>query len=83
MDLLTTDLLIQPDGSVTTLYTEVIDLAALGLLQIERASDVEPDSTGHWWAQLWEGPKLGPFDRRSQAIQAEIDWLLEHRLPKH
>jgi hypothetical protein len=77
------DLFVQPDGTVSTLYTEVIDLAALGLLQIERASDVEPDATGRWWAQLRAGPKLGPFARRSQALRAEVDWLLEHRLQQH
>jgi hypothetical protein len=32
---------------------------------------------GRWWADLGpvSGPKLGPFDRRSQALEAEREWL--------
>ena len=74
------DLLIDPTGEITTLYTEVLDLAALGALNIQRASHVEPDAAGHWWAQIIDGPNLGPFDRRSDALAAEVAWLVKHRL---
>ena len=74
------DLLIDPSGEITTLYTEVLDLAALGTVNIQRASHVEPDSQGQWWAQLIDGPKLGPFPRRSDALAAEVAWLIKHRL---
>lgn len=40
------DLLIDPTGEITTLYSEVLDLEALGALNIERASHVEPDDQG-------------------------------------
>ncbi len=66
-----------PDGSLRTLYDETIDLPALGALSIRRASHVEPDDSGRWWADLapMNGPRLGPFDRRSDALKAEQEWL--------
>jgi hypothetical protein len=70
-------LLIDPQGQVVCLYGEAIDLAALGRLTIARASHVEPDADGLWWADLApvQGPRLGPFARRSLALQAEEQWL--------
>ena len=64
-------------GRVRCVYDESIDLAALGTLNISRASRVEPDGEGHWWADLnpVDGPKLGPFDLRSEALTAERVWL--------
>jgi hypothetical protein len=42
-----------------------------------RASHVEPDDVGDWYADLEPvgGPKLGPFKTRRMALAAEIDWL--------
>lgn len=67
-------------GQVTCLYTEVLDLAALGSLSIRRASHVEPDDSGQWWADLGPvgGPRLGPYLKRSEALAAEQTWLEEH-----
>jgi hypothetical protein len=75
-------LLIAPDGRGSALYDEAIDLGELGPVTITRASHVEPDDAGRWWADLGpvHGPRLGPFARRSQALNAEVDWLQEHRL---
>ena len=73
-------LLIDPTGEITTIYQEVLDLAALGSQRIERASHVEPDAHGQWWAEIIDGPRLGPFQLRSDALAAEVDWLLKHRL---
>jgi hypothetical protein len=44
---------------------------------IRRASQVEPDAAGLWWADLAPvgGPMLGPFARRMQALTAEQTWL--------
>jgi hypothetical protein len=55
----------------------MIDLALLGSLSIRRASYVEPDDNGQWWADLAPigGPKLGPFARQSEALDAEAVWL--------
>jgi len=73
-------LVIDPAGEITTIYQEVLDLAALGVQRIERASHVEPDDQGQWWAQIIDGPKLGPFALRSDALAAEVEWLMTHRL---
>lgn len=74
------NLIIDRDGSVRGIYGEVIALDALGPLKIERASHVEPDEQGHWLADLAPvgGPVLGPFDRRSEALEAEVAWLEEN-----
>lgn len=74
------DVVITPTGTVTTLYTEAWDLTALGPPQMIRASHVEPDADGRWFARIIEGPTLGPFARRSAALAAEVAWLTEHRL---
>ena len=70
-------LVISPQGVGQCLYDETLDLTALGSLTMARASHVEPDALGQWWADLspLHGPKLGPFARRSQAIGAERTWL--------
>jgi len=70
-------LLIDRQGVVRCVYDEALDLSCLGLVSIRRASHVEPDEVGHWWADLGPlaGPKLGPFQRRSQALAAESQWL--------
>jgi hypothetical protein len=64
------------------LYSEAIDLASLGSLSIRRASHVEPAAHGRWLTDLSPvaGPVLGPFEKRSEALQAEIDWLETNRL---
>ena len=58
-------------------YAEAIDLGALGGVTIRRASHVEPDQEGRWWADLGPvgGPRLGPFGVRSAALAAEVQWL--------
>jgi hypothetical protein len=67
-------------GEVRCLYAEAIDLGALGVLTIRRASHVEPGAVGRWWADLapLAGPRLGPFARRSEALRAEADWIDVH-----
>ena len=69
-------------GTIRCLYSECLDLASLGSLTIGRASHVEPDLDGRWWADLSpvNGPKLGPFIRRSEALSAEQTWLEVHWL---
>ena len=76
------DLVIDPAGQVRCLYGEALDLARLGDVSIWRASHVEPDDQGRWWADLTPtgGPMLGPYNTRSLALAAEVDWLLRYRL---
>ncbi len=73
-------LIVTPQGVVRCLYDEAIDLTALGTPSIHRASHVEPDDGGRWWADLGPmgGPKLGPFPLRSAALDAERQWLENH-----
>lgn len=60
---------------------------------VTRASQVEPyDGSGgdrfaarfqgHYWVadmRPSDGPVLGPFKRRADALDAEVEWLREHR----
>jgi hypothetical protein len=74
------ELIIGADGNARAVYGEDLDLAVLGEVQIRRASHVEPDRSGRWWADLSPvgGPMLGPFTHRSLALEAEVDWLHLH-----
>ncbi len=76
------ELVVDRSGVVRAVYAEAIDLATLGRMTIARASHVEPDDAGRWLADLGPvaGPVLGPFERRSDAIEAEVAWIEEHRL---
>lgn len=73
-------LIVDPQGSVRCVYGETLDLSALGSVSIRRASHVEPDAHGQWWADLApvSGPRLGPFMLRSVALAAEQQWLDAH-----
>jgi hypothetical protein len=75
-------LVVNRQGHIHCLYGEAIDLSTLGLLSIARASFVEPDAAGHWTADLSlvDGPVLGPFDQRTEALAAEQTWLEMHWL---
>lgn len=70
-------LIIKQDGTVRCLYGESIDLHCLGHLILVRGSHVEPNECGQWFADLAPvgGPRLGPFERRSAALHAEVAWL--------
>jgi hypothetical protein len=70
-------LVIGPRGRCRCIYGEEIDLNVLGELKIIRASFVEPDEQGRWWADCSPlgGPKLGPFDTRSEGLASEEAWI--------
>jgi hypothetical protein len=70
-------LVVDPAGIVRCIYSEAMDLAALGSATMRRASHVEPDQAGRWLADLApvQGPVLGPFLLRSEALAAETAWL--------
>ena len=65
-------------GNVRCIYGEELDLRELGQLTITRASHVEPDRDGFWWADMGpvNGPVLGPFKNRSESLGAEREWLM-------
>ena len=73
------ELVVGVDGMARCIYDEVLDLLAIGKLQISRASHVEPDAEGFWWADMGPsgGPVLGPYGSRTDALEAERGWLAE------
>ncbi len=70
-------IIVGTQGEIHCLYGEELSLASLGALSIRRASHVEPDDQGQWWADLSpaNGPKLGPYALRSAALDGERAWL--------
>ena len=74
------ELVVDAGGDVRCIYGEELDLREIGKLQITRASHVEPDRDGFWWADLGPvaGPVLGPFKNRAEALEAERGWLVGH-----
>jgi len=76
-------MVIDPRGRAFCLYDEALDLSALGQVSIRRGSHVEPDVDALWWADLSpvRGPRLGPFQLRTEALAAEREWLETHWLP--
>jgi hypothetical protein len=79
------ELVVDTGGNVRCIYEEELDLRELGKLQITRASHVEPDADGYWWADMGpvDGPVLGPYGSRSAALAAERQWLLSQTLSRH
>ena len=75
-------LVVGHDGTLEALYGERLDLTSLGSLTIRRASHVEPTPDGFWTADLSPvgGPVLGPFPKRSEALDAERRWIDAHVL---
>ena len=70
-------IVITSTGIMRLLYTDVFDFDVFGNTNIARASHVEPDTNGGWYADLSpvKGPRLGPFRKRSEALAAETDWI--------
>ena len=75
-------ILIQSNGKIRCIYDEAIPLSSIGKLAIKRGSHVEPTQDGDWIADLSpvDGPLLGPFENRSDALKAERSWLENHWL---
>ena len=74
------ELVVDAGGGVRCIYDEALDLREIGKLQITRASHVEPDRDGFWCADMGpvDGPVLGPYGSRSEALGAERRWLKRH-----
>ena len=72
---------ISPDGTIRFIYADDLQpMLELGQPTVRRASHVEPTEDGRWTADLApvNGPVLGPFALRSQALEAETLWLRAH-----
>ena len=78
------ELVINSSGDIRCVYGEEVNLSELGRLSIQRGSHVEPTADGQWTADLSpvQGPQLGPFDCRTQALAAEVAWLNQYWLPQ-
>ena len=79
------ELVVDAGGDVRCVYGEELDLRELGRLQITRASHVEPDMDGFWWADMGPsgGQVLGPFRNRTEALVAERGWLAAAESHRH
>jgi hypothetical protein len=78
------ELVINSSGDIRCVYGEEVNLSELGRLSIQRGSHVEPTADGQWTADMSpvQGPQLGPFDCRTQALEAEVAWLNQYWLPQ-
>lgn len=77
--------IVRPDGTIEYIYDDaLLFLRRVGKLTISRASFVEPDAEGHWYADLSPsgGPLLKGFTTRSEALAAEVTWLENNVLKK-
>ena len=72
---------ISPDGTIRFIYADALQpMLELGQPIVRRASHVETNDAGRWTADLSpvDGPVLGPFALRKQALEAETQWLGKH-----
>ena len=71
------EIIVRTDGNAHCVYAELVSVRSMGSVSIQRASHVEPDSSGMWVANLGpvNGPRLGPFENRTDALKAETNWL--------
>ena len=72
---------IKPDGTMSFIYDDrLAGLCEEGDAHTTRASHVEPAAEGGWSADMApvNGPILGPFRLREDALAAEVAWLNEH-----
>lgn len=75
---------IDKDGNIRTIYNDaLVDLLEEGQARVTRASTVEPDSNGLWVVDLTMsgGPVMQGFKLRQAALDAEVAWLKQHKIP--
>jgi hypothetical protein len=70
-------LVINKEGIIEMIYDDsLLDFLDLGAASIQRASHVEPEGK-QWIAQMVDGPVLGPFKTRAEALMKEREYLEE------
>ncbi|MEM8669354.1 MAG: hypothetical protein AAGG48_17655 [Planctomycetota bacterium] len=77
------ELVVTAQGNVRGIYDDRVDLRSIGHYEIRRGSHVEPtDAGGRWIADMTpvDGPVLGPFPKRGEALAAEVAWLQQNWL---
>ena len=78
------DIIISQSGQLRFIYNDdLLGLADQGSTTVRRASHVEP-CEGGWQADMSpvDGPMLGPFRTRAEALEHEVDWLTRHNIPQ-
>ena len=73
---------VDPTGVVRFVWDDALSgLCEHGRVSMRRVSKVEADDRGRWTADLdvVNGPTLGPFTKRGDAITAEVEWLNDRR----
>lgn len=76
-----TEITISRDGTLTFIWTDLlVGLLSEGDATVRRASHVEPTDDGQWTADMgpMQGPVLGPYRLRGEALAAEVEWLRAH-----
>ena len=69
-----------PNGIVQALHTEVIDLACLGWLQVERLSTIEFDnSLQRWCVRSLKGHCLYSSTSRQDCLNWEREYFEKHQ----
>jgi hypothetical protein len=70
-------IVVKRGGLIRTLYTEKVNLHALGILQVERASNVEYDNEKQGWTvTLANGVEIPVvFKSRALALESEVNYL--------
>lgn len=74
-------LVIDHGGLIRAIYDDALTaLMAEADVEIKRASHVEPDSCGGWYADMSPvgGPVMHGFNTRGAALQAEVRFLEKH-----
>lgn len=78
----TTAVTILPDGTIAFVWDDALAFTVgLGAVRMPRASNVEwPAGADGWIADMSpvNGPALGPFLERADALRAEREWLDAH-----
>ena len=70
--------------TVRHIYNDgLLALASQGRAVTVRASHVEPCAGGGWMVDLSPvgGPVIGPYSRRDEALNIEVEWLHAYKIP--
>lgn len=74
--------IVNPDGSIELIHKDDVNQMFDNptVVDIKRASHVEPtikDGKVSWFSDMTpvNGPVLGPFDNREEALKEEVTWL--------
>lgn len=76
-------IVVEPNGTVLLIYEDDLrGLLANGKAEIKRVSSVEPTVDGRWTADLSpiNGPVLGPYETRAEALESEVKYLIANVL---